>query len=298
MKYPIILLVLAAMTVQAEVKVDKLELKGADEASKTAYFAQPIRLWGSGEFMTDPAERVTLVSMSNAKTAFVFSLNGKLTADQRLPASIGMLKPSNANWYANSFFNFEVDKITASECNAEILNAVGGPEFGSFTVRFTNPELQADLKITLRDDDDKLLLEFTPKAANPAVRNYRIGLVCYPSSYGGDFAAGMKLRQREAMTPVRTLPQASSDYRLTPQDCWVLFYDNYFDVKANRGEGPCAFLFNPKEAVSVDVNISNYACLSTLWYPMNQPAFLILWDFNGWSNDGAKDYLKKLKIEL
>ena len=48
----------------------------------------------------------------------------------------------------------------------------------------------------------------------------------------------------------------------------------------------------------MDINVGNYACLSRLWYPINQPAFLILWDFNGWSNDAAKDYLKKMKIEF
>ncbi len=298
MRYSIILAAMAAMTAQAEVRVDKLELKGADEESKKAYFAQPIRLWGTGKFMTDPAERVTLVSMSNAKTAFVFSLNGKLTADKRWSTTIGMLKPSHANWFSSSFFNFEVDKITDKECGAEIMNAAGSPESGSFIVRFTSPRLQADLKITLPDNDDKLLLEFTPKVAKPTEPNYRIDLLCYPGSYGGSYAAGEKLRRREAMTPVRLLPQTGSSYRLTPQDCWVLFYDNYFDIKDNRGEGPCAFLFNPKEAVRVDINVGNYACLSRLWYPINQPAFLILWDFNGWSNDAAKDYLKKMKIEF
>jgi len=287
------LLLLASGVLRAEVKVNRQDFK-PDEESRKIYWAQPIRFWG-GKYINDPAMRFSLLTLSNAKTSFVFYINGKLDGE-RWPAAIGMARPSEANWYINSFFTFNIDKITPAECHVEIVEVPGDGSSGSFILRYSHPKLQAELKLTLLDDDDKLLMEFTPAKIDSAASGYMVRLLCYPSSLAGGSEPGRALRKREARTPARTLNEAR--HTLTPEDYWILFYDNYFDVRENRGDGPCALLFNPTQTIRSECSIANYGCQTFLYYPMAQSASFVLWDLKGWSNQAAIEFMNALKVKF
>lgn len=282
---------------QADVKVNNLELKGADEASRKAYMAQPVRLWGTGQYSTDPQQRVNLISLSNSKTAFILKLDGKVNDKNELTASLGMMSPSVANWYANGFFNFDVGGMTEKNTSVKIADIKSSPELGSVALLYTGPDFKAELTVSLAENDDKLMIEFKPEHKSSQARHYRVGLLCYPSSLGGGYQAGLKVRQREGMIPSGTLPCKDNFATLNPLAPWVLFYDRHFDVKNNRGEGPCAVLFNSKDAARQDLLIGNYSCEMNIWYPMERTAQFILWDFHNWSNESAQNYMKELEIE-
>lgn len=273
---------------------EKLELIGGDKASRKAYFAQPIRIWGYKGFMTDPAERFTMITLSNTATSYVFSLSGKVNAAGKLTAKLGMLKPSRANWFSGGFFNFDINRVTPANCTVEIAELAEN----SFTLRYTGKGVTASLKIILPDNDDKLLLEFKPETIPAGSEDYRVEFLNYPSSLAGGYNAGKKLRKREGMTNKRTLPVINNYTAFQPGEAWVLFYDNWFDPANNRGEGGCALLFNPRKSIRSEVLISNYSCQARFWYRKNTPCHFILWDFKGWSNKAAKDYMKGLKYSF
>lgn len=299
MKTPaILLLCLTAGLLHAEVKVSNLELKGGDENSRKAYMAQPVRIWGSSGYHTNPQERVNLITLSNAKCSFLLNLNGKLDPQGNLNAKLGMMLPSSANWYANEFFSFDVNGITTANTTVEITNISSGTDKGSVSFLYTGKNFTAALTITLADNDDKLMLEFKPDCRDAAQKTCKISFLCYPSSLAGGWQAGLKLRKREALTSMRTLTESDKYVPLENNEPWILFYDLNFDVKDNRGEGPCALLFNPKECVRKEVLVGNYSCNLNFWYPMNKAAQFILWDFNKWSNESACKYMKELNIQF
>ena len=287
-------IILLSGFVRGEVKTEKIELIGGNADSRKAYFAQPIRIWGSNGFMKDPKERYTLISLSNAKISYVFSLHGKVDSDGNLKAELGILRPSSANWFSGGFFSFDVGGSSTKNCNVEV-SEIGE---GSFTLKYTRNTMTATFKIILPDDDDKLLLEFNPNEKEPVQRCYRVQFLCYPSSLAGGYNAGKNVRKREMLTSARTIAGNSKRTVLGDKEMWILFYDNYFDVKDNRGEGPCALLFNPKKTARKELIPGNYACILQFWYKMNTPSHFILWDFKGWSNDSAKKYMEQLNISL
>lgn len=282
---------------QADVKVSDLELKGADDVSRKAYMAQPVRLWGTGLYSTDPQQRIHLISLSNARTTFILKLDGKVNDKNELTAALGMVRPSSANWYANGFFAFDVDGMTSANAAVRIADLKSSKELGSVTLHYSKADFNAELTVSLADNDDKLMFEFKPEHKNSKARHYRVGLTCYPGSLGGGFQAGLKIRQREAMISARTIPADDKFATLNPMEPWVLFYDRYFDVKNNKGEGPCAVLFNSKDAVRQDLLVGNYQCMMNVWFPMEHSAQFILWDFHSWSNESAQKYMKELEIE-
>ncbi len=293
----LLLFCLAAGCLHAEVKVSNLELKGGDEVSRKAYMAQPIRIWGSSGYFPDPLERVNLITLSNAKSSFTLNLNGKVDPQGKLNGKLGMLRPSSANWYANEFFSFDVNGMTPADTTVEITKLDSGTEKGSVTLLYSGKDFTAVLTVTLADNDDKLMLEFKPECRDATQKTYGVSFLCYPSSLAGGWQAGLKLRKREALTPLRTLPESGKYVSLENNEPWILFYDLHFDVKNNRGEGPCALMFSPKECVRKEVLVGNYSCVLKFRYSMNTASQFILWDFCKWSNESALNYLKALDIQ-
>jgi len=295
----LLLFSLAAGFLHAEVRVSNLELKGGDEASRKAYFAQSVRLWGHSKYPKDPQERINLVTLANARCSFLLKLQGRIDPQGKLHAQLGMLKPSSANWFGNGFFSFNVNGVSPSKASVEIVDLNSGTDRGSVTFLYSGKDFTAKLTVTLADNDDKLLLEFKPESRGDAVQNNtcEVSFLCYPSSHAGGWQEGLQLRRREALTPVRTLPDSGKSVSLGNDEPWILFYDLAYDIKGNRGEGPCALMFDPKECISREVMIGNYACGLKFRYPMNMASHFILWDFHNWSNESARRFMNSLVYE-
>lgn len=287
-------LLLTVSALLAEVSAVRLDLTDT-ESARSGYLALPFRIWGSGQYRPDPTQRITVISLSNSRGGYGLTLAGPESGDGRWLAGLGMPYPSKANWYTNSFFTFSCGAIKSTDCQVEILACQSGADRGVAQLRYRTEGFAARLEIMLLEDDDRLLLTLYPEQVPAGAENYRLDLLCYPGSYGGGFKEGEALRQREARTAQRTL-SPSATIPLNPDESWICFYDNYFDVAQNRGEGPCAVLYNPAHVQRAETVVSNYACTLRLTYPSSQPAALMLWDCNGQGNRAVLDFMQALQV--
>ena len=295
---------LLAASASAEVSVKQWVFRGGDAQGRTAYFAQSHRFWGSGKYPTDPAFLGKMIAMSTGKTEFVLWCSGKVdAATNEWRSAIGMSKPSKANWYQNAFYSVKIGAKASRECATE-LGEVHAGEKGVATVIWRHPKARIVAKFILLDRDDKLLVETTVEPRG-RIKTYELKLTCYPSSMAGGYKPGLKTRDREALTARRVMKRPTKPDNkgyltatLAKDEPWVLFYDKYYDVAHNRGEGPCAAAYSTKEVGRAQAHASNYACFLTLHYPARtRTSHLILWDFKGMTNAAAKDYMRDLEID-
>lgn len=293
-KATILLLLAAVSSLLSEVAVQRFDLTDS-EAARSSYMALPFGIWGSGKYRPDPAQRITIILLSNSRRSYALQLSGTETADSRWLATLGMPHPSKANWYVQEFVSFQCGTIKSSLCHVEILECRSGKEQGMIQLRYSKDDFAARVEIILLEDDNRLLFAMHLESAPPNIASYQLDFLCYPSSFGGGYEAGKESRKREAQTSGRTLTPGGT-VLLEDDEYWVCFYDKYYDVTQNRGEGPCAILFNPRQAQCAEARISAYACSLGLSFPIQESAFLMLWDFNGWGNRPALEYMKALKI--
>ena len=257
---------------------------------------QRVRIWGTHGYLKDKNHRDALVTMSNSKISFSFHIIGKKTASGKINAQIGMIRPSHYNWYAGGFINFKAGRLHSKKMDFEIGKIVNNEEVGSIEFKYKANGFSGVMKFTLLEDDDKLLISFTPSNVAATIKEYVINLEAYPSSYGGSWKKGAELRKREALT---SSGKVFKGRRLMGKDDnWVLFYDKYFEVISKRGHGPCAFMYNPKTVNKVKINVGNYAVRSELYYRPTAVATLIIWDLKGWTNKKAKEYMNKLNVRF
>jgi hypothetical protein len=129
-------------------------------------------------------------------------------------------------------------------------------------------------------------------------KGYSVSLRAYPNDFGNGWKPGLKTRKREIMTSTRTIkafPDHHLKISLSANEPWIFLYDTYFDRENNRGEGPCAALFNHNETLSNSVNVGNYACVLNFNYPITTVSHLILWDFLNQTNAAANARMKQMK---
>ena len=282
----LMVLTAAAGCVSAAVKAEYLELK-EDEAARKAYFAQPIRIWGDKAYKVGADKFNALLTLSNSKVTYAFHIYGIQKDGVATKVQIGMMRPSVYNWYAGGFFKISSGKNLLNDGNFTLKEVKGSEESGWAEFEFTGATLNGKLRLELPDNDDKLLMTFTPTSEIP----YTVNLVSYPGHYGD-----AKLRARKMITNLGEVENGVK--KLTPQDCWAVFADAYYDREKNQGDGCCAFLYNPKDILPGSVIRSGYACQAYLYCRKNQPFTVILWDFKRWSMKQAVEYMKKLDVKF
>ncbi|MBE6373790.1 MAG: hypothetical protein E7055_17190 [Lentisphaerae bacterium] len=279
-------LTIAAGSVSAAVKAEYLELKD-DDAARKAYLAQPVRIWGDKNYKVGADKYNALLVLSNSKITYAFHLYGTMKDGVATKVNIGMLRPSIYNWYAGGFISISSGKEKLSAGNFTLKEVKGTDDSGWAEFEFSGGALNGKLRFELPDNDDKLLVTFTPAGQF----RYMANLVSYPGHYGD-----AKLRARKMISNVGEVE--GNVKKLTPQDCWFVFADSYYDREQNRGDGCCAFLFNPKDVLPGSVVRSGYACQAYLYCRPGQTLTLIVWDFKRWSMKQAVDYMKKLDVKF
>ncbi len=273
----------------AAANVKKIEIT-PDDASKKAYFAQPVRIWGTHGYKAAADSYNALVTLSNAKTSFVFHLQGKMLNGIPHAVQIGMVRPSVFNWYAGGFVTVRFAKTQLLDGNlafGEIKAAKDGSS-ACAEFKYTSGEYAGTIRMELADDDDKLAMTFTPTGKKSP---YELSLVAYPGAYGEK-----NLRKREIATTANGRC-TDGKYVLDKKDCYVVFYDSYYDSGNGRGDGCCAFLFNPQE-ISAGTIRCGYGCTAYLSCKPGVSANLVLWDFKKWSAGQARDYMKNLNVKF
>ena len=271
----------------AEVKAYFIELKHNDKKAEQAYLAQPFRFWTKNAYKTHPDKYNGLLVLSNSRVNYVFHLFGTLKNGMVKNLEIGMRRPSPYNWYAGGFLAIQAGKHKLTAGKFAVSEVKGGSQSGYAELSFTDSPFTGKIRFELADDDDKLQLIFTPSSPQA----YRIRLTAYPGAYGD-----AKRRVRKMITNLGEVEGNSK--KLTPQDFWCVFGDSYYDRQYRRGDGCCAFLFNPKEILPGSILRSGYACLADLYGRQGKPTSLILWDFKGCSISQAVSYMKKLDVKF
>jgi len=295
-----------ATSLFAEVNVKEYTFRGGNESDRAEYFAQikDVQLWGSGKYPEDTSFMGKMFKMSTANIKFVLWCPGRIDpVTNEWRSAVGMVKPSKANWYTNSFYNVRISGKNGSDYKTVIEEVKGGEDKGVVKINWHHPDALVTVKFILLDGDDKLLAE-TKIQPKTDIKGYQIYLVCYPSSMAGGWKPGLKIRDREALTNKRIIKRPKKEdnkgyisVMLEKDEPWVLFYDKYFDVANNRGEGPCAVLYSPKEVNKVKLTVENYSCEIFLDYPASTISHLMLWDFHGMTNQAAAEYMRNLEIK-
>ena len=286
-KFIIMFTAVAALAVSAAVNVQLIELKPGDEAAKKAYFASKCRIWGTKGYK--PAANVynALLIMSNDKVYYAFHLRGKIADGKTTNVEVGMIKPSHFNWYAGNFFNITSAKKNLNAGNFSIKDIKSG-DVGSAVLEYANGPFNGTVTLTLADNDDKIGFVYSP--ADKKAR-YMIQLTAYPGSYGD-----AKTRKRIICTNQGKVE--GNVYKTDGKAYYAIFADEYYDREQNRGDGCCAFLFNPKQVIGGSTMRVGYACSAYLYMNPGVDATFIFWDFKGQSLKQAQEYMSKLDIKF
>lgn len=282
-----------SLTALGQSAIHEYVFNGGDEEGKNLARKLDPHMFGYGmkSYPKNPGEQYRLITIENPSIKYGLWLPGRIEKG-RFVSGIGMYFPSKANFYANGFIKITAGNFDSSTTPVEI-------KYGNGTVSFSwrIPPLSCDAVFTLPEDSDMLLLKISLSDSSGKIKDYKVSLLCYPSSIAGGFEEGKSLRKREIMTPTRTFSEENT-FALTKDESWVLFYDRYFDYANNRGEGPCAFIFNPAKILKAEVQLGNYACRSFLRYPVGTDAEIILREFYKTTNDSAIRDMKSLEIQF
>jgi len=206
------------------------------------------------------------------------------------------LRPNGANWEGGeSFLAVRYGKQDLLPCDATIRFADESEKRAVVEVVWKTAAGPLTARFEMRDGRDSLFVSMEL----PPGKDRVVQLMAYPSSYGGGWQQGMALRKRQMVTP------SGVDAWVGPRDVvktlgaaepWFLWQDDHFDVAKtrNKDEGPCAFLYNPADAVRVDAQLANYASFVKL-YPKGEDKTSLrfaLWDFMGQTNEAAAARMK------
>lgn len=283
-------------TLQAQVTVSCLDLVDSEDA-RTRYLALPFKLWKPGQYRMDPATRTSVITLNNNLCGFGLTLSGKENVDGSWSASLGMPWPTQANWFNHSFLTFAAGELKSSQCHVQTGECNSGPQSGTAQINYTAQDFAASLQFTLLNEDDRLLLAFTVTKAPAGVQEYQLEFLCYPGSFGGGYQQGRDTRKRRVSTAEKAWAPGENQGNLEKSEAWVCFYDEYYDVDKNRGEGPCAALYNPMHTSAARVIAGEYASHLRLTYPVHQTAWVMLWEFKGWGNRAALEFMQALQIK-
>jgi len=281
-----------SLTALGQSAIHEYVFNGGDEEGKNLARKLDPHMFGYDMkgYPKNPDSQCRLITMENPLIKYGFWLPGRIEKE-RFVSGIGMYFPSKANFYANGFIKITAGNFDSSTTPVEISHAKGTVSFS-----WRIPPVSCDAVFTLPEDSDMLLLKISLSDSSGKIKDYKVSLHCYPSSFAGGFE-GKSLRKREIMTPLRTFSEENI-FELTKDEPWVLFYDRYFDYANNQGEGPCAFIFNPAKILKAEIQLGNYACRSFLKYPAGTDAEIILKEFYKITNDSAISEMKSLEIKL
>ncbi|MFO7901414.1 MAG: beta-galactosidase, partial [Pirellulaceae bacterium] len=198
--------------------------------------------------------------------------------------TLGMVSPSSANWYRQSFLRVRVDDISLHDIP------------GTFrVVRSTGPDALLEgtwptakgpvhIRVAMRGGDDKLLVQVALPPETDAER-LQVRLTAYPQDFS-------EPRSRAMVTATRELDAPASPKLDPAKEKWVMFHDKRM-VGDPAFSGPCAFAYVPDEVEPVKVGLGTYAVSPTLQTkPGVRHITVALWDFTPDNN------LKELRSYL
>ena len=202
---------------------------------------------------------------------------------------IGMVQPSNQNWYAGGFFDL---RLNGKSIGGKLIHSLTGRSSGDRgTADFVFDTSQAVVRVRFvaKTGGDclytQVLLE--PKQE---ITSVRVAARCYPSGYIQD-------GHRQVQTTLREFAQGDRAILDVKNEWWTLYYDRVYYAgyigTTRSGVGPCAMLWVPGQTGKVAFTVGSYG-IETLFDldPTLRDFRFIFFDYAGKKNETAKADLR------
>ncbi len=198
---------------------------------------------------------------------------------------IGMVRPTNANWYHGGFFDLIINGRSIGTSIPEPLYGLGGPERGHVDFVFDTPQAVVRVRFVGRRDDNLLLcqVKLEPKEE---ITQMRLALRNYPSAFSSS-------ADRRIETALEEIPQGENRDIDPAAQWWALYYDTILDLGGTdgvrTGMGPCAALWVPGQTASGRLNAGGYSCDTNFELKPGLTDYrFIFFDFRGIANADAQ----------
>ncbi len=201
-------------------------------------------------------------------------------------AGLGMLGPSNRNWYDAGFIDLVLDGKSLDAWTPEI--SVGEHQGQRcLTSRWSTGRADVVMDLWPRADGGLAVVgEAVPKTN---LKSAELRLWCIPS-------AGMwdtKDMDKAVVTPSGTFPHGKA-VSLKPGERWIFYMDRTYDVPHKGAEGPCAVVFLDPAPAGVSTDNGHYVVTTTARLDPQRPRFsIVLYDFHGLKNSEALELLRR-----
>jgi hypothetical protein len=225
-------------------------------------------------------------------------------------SGLGMTAPSERNWFSNGFIDVEVNGRSLGASKATFSSVK--TEQGSEQLKGEWDGVSATVTLTFNVSPAGALVIDGAVKPKTDINSLRVILWCIPSAGSKDFTD----MDKWLSTANRELKPNQRITLNLPQEDWVLFYDKTYDPPHPEAAGPCAMMFDPSQASSVEINMANpdngavltlpsgalytpYVITTLLDYPAECRRFrLVLWDLYAVENAEAIRYFKKWAEKL
>lgn len=204
--------------------------------------------------------------------------------------TIGMPRPASCNWYHSGFLFIYVNgKDIGNAPLSSMLTAESG-ERAILDLVWHHAEADVRVRFAGLPQQDYLICEVTldPKTE---VKSLSLKLRCYPSFFT---SWHKRVGARRIQTPNELIVEGDKKTLPSETAWWGVYYDEVFDIARGEGDGPCAFLVDPRTVNEVHHAPGGYAVETVLrCKPEARRVRMALWDFRGMHNAVALNRVRE-----
>lgn len=197
---------------------------------------------------------------------------------------IGMSKPSDQNWYANGFFDLQINGQTIGATPIYSLTGRGSGNRGYVDFAFDTPLSVVRIRFVAIAGGGALYCQtlLEPKIE---IKSLRVALRCYPSAYASSV-------DRHVLTPVRDLAQGERADLDLAREWWLLYYDRILDAgcatASRTGVGSCSVLWPGSQTDKASFTVGSYGTETAMSLkPQLRDFRFVFFDYAGKKNQAA-----------
>ncbi len=205
---------------------------------------------------------------------------------------LGMPQPVLCNWYSQGFFTVRLDGENLYDRPLDFrVVRDSGPD-ALLEGRWSTGKGPVFVRLLLRGDDDKLLMQVRLPPENRG-KKLELELLAYPQGFSKPWKRCMLTAAREVVGP-------TAEVVLDPEtEPWALFYDAGMAGTARAMGGPCAMVYAPSQA-TVRIKLGPYSVQPVLTAnPGSRSITVGILDFSADPDlEACRTYLKTAGAEI
>ena len=235
------------------------------------------------------------VTLNTGKQAFVFDLRRR---------SIGMRRPTYANFYGGQFFRVFVGKVAYFSDNKyplaeevgklpkrEVKKEANGAVAIVATEEGKNAKVTARIEARPGEEFVRLSVTCTPVGPpEPA----RLDLLTYPSSFNRKAGHKVITYSSGRVVSNKKGDKDRKDSTIQPGETWFFAGDHVQEFGAKGGSGGCAVVWSPEQVKSAKMNPGWYCVMPSFGLKPDVPAEFLLYDFGKMPNAEGLKRMKEL----